>query len=460
MEEFANFNVPRFKGFEDDESTETFFDVDLDQVDGNQETNSENSDNYQSFSVTETANGPIYSLRKSISSSNIVLEQEMERNCALNFKVTSRCDAHLEFLKKRNVAKYCSTAEQVANFWIKPESRFSSKPIAISYTKSKYTIPQSPHLLSQGRCRSTTIMSREDLEFKEFLEAQKDHPKAQPLNKKIFLTPKVPEVPVKQTTVVKPFKLTQVKPKQNEAPQEVFKFQACPIPKSVFSAPKLPVPFKPKRMTKKVQQKKIPPKPQPVVEKRTKVEPFSFDEKIKKMQHQKELKIQKVIQEEKIAREFKATPIMPVVLNNFCKSASSSVKSSKSEDALNGLLLTKSFKATDPKVLYKEPFIPKRANKKTVPINPQLNTITRAQERAEFERRRKEKEEMEEKYRQKRAQEEKEREQLEIQRLRKKAEFKATPISYFKELQIHCDGKVTIPQSPIVKQRSNKENHF
>ncbi|CAH1179910.1 unnamed protein product [Phaedon cochleariae] len=375
-----------------------------------------------------------------------------------------------------NRNNYMPVAEYLNKLQNSTPERFRRKPKQDDafkfHPKLKTTIPQSPHLISTKRNRPTNVLSQDQQEKQDFEEAQKFKIKAHPVNKRILNGPMKPAVQVqkKPSTIPRPFKLTAPLKKVPDSPKKEYEFHANPVPKSLHEPPKpkthrLPVtePQTPKFMKHLAKE---PVKPQPVEEepavrpRSTTILPFSFEMRDMCLRQKRQKLIEKVLEEEKKAREFHARPVPKAILN-ASKNINSTMKHgsfqrSESQRSLTGSDKSKSsenitcqFKARPATVLVKEPFIPKKMDKPLTEIQKfNLNTEIRAKNREVFDHIVKEKEDqlamhkMMEEMRRIQAEEE------ERARLRKMTLYKAQPVKKYKEITIQPSGKVTEPVSP------------
>ncbi|KAF0309571.1 Targeting protein for Xklp2 [Amphibalanus amphitrite] len=260
----------------------------------------------------------------------------------------------------RPVTEFRSTAQLIEGFQRRTPPRFHSRPAgdrpsgSVDAAPSHVTIGRTPPLMTRARSRSTNnIPSREQQELAELEEARQHQVRARPVNRRV-LEQKV-GVPAKQarpTTAVEPFHLTQPAPRTQSAADEttgsaVSEFRAQPAPRAILSAPQgVPArqaapatkPQSPalqlkQRMAerrKEVQVNKEKEQQQsggvvranpipdagvpfrPNVEHRTtRPAPFSFEERDKQRQAEKERKIQEVLEEERRQREFRAQLLPP-----------------------------------------------------------------------------------------------------------------------------------------------------
>ncbi|KAL1517265.1 hypothetical protein ABEB36_001051 [Hypothenemus hampei] len=186
-------------------------------------------------------------------------------------------------------------------------------------------------------------------------------------------------------------------------------------------------------------------------------QPFSFESRDKQIEQKRQNFIKKILDEEKKARTFHANPVPTAIKNRSRKLSSSSCGSNKNLALRQSP--TKEFKARPAVVLHQEPFVPRRAEKPPTEFKEfALNTEKRRDERKYFEKIKQEKEDLLEILK-KRDEELRLLKEKELAaNLRKQAGFKAKPIGKYKPVVIHPSEKVTIPVSPKINSRRNKEN--
>ncbi|CAH0545697.1 unnamed protein product [Brassicogethes aeneus] len=380
-----------------------------------------------------------------------------------------------KFSSAENLRKndFVSVAEAINKFHKGTPIRFKSKP-SILPLSLKTTIPQSPALRTKTRHRDVTTLTSEQRELQEFENEQKFKIKARPINKKILgpmkAMPSAIQKPV--STIPQPFKLTYVPPKkvQPSPKKEVPVFHAKPAPKSLYQEPKL------NSVESKVTEPKTPAfmrrcnslKSLNLVEPKKEEKPKqthpprndTFEERHKIVLKKKEALVNKVLEEEKKAREFHARPA-PRKIYSPCKT-SSKEKLNKSNETLAQNATQPSFKARPPTVLYKKPFVPKKEETQIVVSEFHLYSEIRAKEREEFDRKSKEKEQQTEIIRQQNEERRRKIEEEERVKLRKQTEYKAQPVKKYKPVLIQPSKKVTEPLSPNFMsnkfKQANKEN--
>ncbi|XP_014261637.1 targeting protein for Xklp2 isoform X2 [Cimex lectularius] len=338
--------------------------------------------------------------------------------------------------------KYQTLAEKIYHFENDIPPRFKYKPSSSrvsSQDRLTPTVAVSPNLNTKHR---TLSPSTEEMETKESNDIKRDPIKARPLNRKIFQPPELSKPVARPCTVPVEFQLTQVKPKK---PQKVecFQFKAQPAPKTTHL---LTSSVQKKEVTKQKDASRTHSKQNSfsqftsVTSQKSKVKPFSFEERDKLKQLEKEEKIRKIIQEESTIPTFHANPVPPFITRSSTLSINSTKVPTDSDSYhLRERSLHKKsqgeqeefcqFKAKEPVVLKKEPFLPKKLDKPlTEPCDIVLNTEKRAVERQEFEKTLKEKEE---RFMKMQIEFEKEREACEkeeLARLRKELVHKAKPM--------------------------------
>ncbi|XP_060521882.1 targeting protein for Xklp2 homolog [Cylas formicarius] len=369
-------------------------------------------------------------------------------------------------LGRGSAQKFISFAESVRQFQNRTPQRFRSNPeLKKNPRQPQRTVPHSPALRTKLRHRNIHIPSREEKEMEEYENAKKFKIKAQPVSQKVLRGPvKAAELSKKPITVPEPFAITCPPPKKVAPPEPNFEFHARPVPKSVRE----PLPEAVKRTTPRPRptsakvDKPAPTENKPM--KKTQPEPFSFEERDKMCMSKRQQLIHKILEEERRAREFHARP-MPKSLygggggsRERINSSSSSAGSSKKSESQENVTEVP-FRARPPVVLTKAPFVPKKADRPCVTVEPFfLNTEQRALERGEFQRELLEKEERLAAARRLAEERRLEAEREEIEKLRRAAEIKAQPVKKYKPIQIKPANKVTEPVSPNFHWKRNKEN--
>ncbi|XP_049775313.1 targeting protein for Xklp2 homolog isoform X2 [Schistocerca cancellata] len=408
----------------------------------------------------------------------------------------------LHFEKKSLQKKFVSTAEAMYKFQRSTPERFHTKPVIDgsqrwqasqvnpSYKKLRCTVPQSPNFTSHLRVRPVTYPSKEEREEAELQQMQKYIFKAAPLKADILKEPQLPKkVDPKPVTKPSPFQLTEVK-KFTGAAKPINESQTVRTNRNIFPDEKRAArsehntdhPVWEKKVAEAVANKDMEQKG---VKKATPIKrvtvpaPFTFEERDRIRQQQKEEKIRQVLEEEKRAREFRANPIPKSVK---CSVSQSELKSHpptqpepfhlyteerrvQHEEALKAKLeedrraaeVTR-FKARPPVVLMKKPFEPvkpQRVFKEITAIC--LNTDIRSKERERFEMKIKEKEMLMEEYRRQLKEEQEREEEEEKARLRREAIHKAQPISKYAPVVVAKSTKeLTVPESPFSRTKTYK----
>ncbi|KAL0273481.1 UNVERIFIED_CONTAM: hypothetical protein PYX00_006135 [Menopon gallinae] len=384
--------------------------------------------------------------------------------------------------------KFVSLAERIQHFHLDTPDRFRTIPkqrkstIVPQLKKLRQTIPKTPVLSAKYRHRPVNFPNEKEREEMELAEMKKHQIKAYPLNEKILKGPILnvkSAVEKKPTTVPEPFKLTEAKKKEH--PQSpVFVFKAHPLPATILNGPvgvppkkvaKTTVPQTPKikvplRFTNIMGSETKGPNPDKTITgKTTKIEPFSFDQKMKEMLIKKEENIKKVIEEERKAHSsFKALPLpnylgRGVVTHNtsFNRSItrpnySTLLNSAKKEQEKPSVSRSATvFKARPATVVHQKPFVPVKPKHEAVFTEDIcLNTEKRALERQKFDEMIKKKEEQQAQILRERKEEEERLEQQKKLEERKLTEFKAKPVPKYKPFEIlPSDPSIlTLPKTP------------
>jgi len=273
----------------------------------------------------------------------------------------------------------------------------------MSIKRAKLTIAKTPKLMTKFRTRPRTALTQEERE-ELIMDEIKKHPiKPLPLNEKILHSVEAcSKPPTRPATVPKPFHLSDVKKKVSmTVEEEPFRFKAKPyIPTTNRTS------LRPRKYSVasdsgdgSVVMKTV----DGIIlldhqrnNTSTTIKPFSFDERDKERFKKKEEKIKKIIEDETKGREFHAKPLPSYLKSNRTMSVISE-EGTCADDSLASLRTTRSTKRDDekenkrfvaqpPTVLHKKPFQPKKPEKQPLePLNIQLHTEKRAQERAEQE---------------------------------------------------------------------------
>lgn len=375
-------------------------------------------------------------------------------------------------------SKFISLAEGVHRFQVSTPPRFHSSSKHNGMIKRKcvnmpklLTIPQSPSLKTKTRSRPVDYPTAQEREEKEVEEIKSFKLLANPLNPKVFATPKLGQRMPKEPVVVEPFNLTEFKKKEVKKTSSPFVFKAKQVPKAILEHPtgipekkKIPItnPSTPSvlskhrqkfQMIQEVSDGKLKvvyedayntgvPLPGSKLEK-TVPKPFSFEERTKMIFKLKEEKIKQVLQEEKEARIFHANPLPKYMkkMPKYLDVSQSTCKSSDSEEVSKPI-----FKAQPASVLYKQPFVPKKSEQSSIaPNNIVLHTEQRAKQRAEFDAALKEHyQSIEEEMRRRREREQQKAEE-EAALLRQQTVIKANPIRYYKPVLEVAKASLTSP---------------
>jgi len=417
--------------------------------------------------------------------------------------------------------KFKSQAELIQNFQKGTPDRFRSKPQAGTRTRhrsaspgpARITIPHTPQLSTRGRSRPAAVLSREEREELELEELKNKQFKAKGVGETVPKF-KYGDVEKKPCTIPQPFHLTNQGqpsiPVQQQEEENVQAFHARPVPKGIMSAPqgvpqkKVQPVIEPQspafalkgRMADRKPKIEIEAAPEPVVKARpaphrgvpvtlpppckkaTIAEPFSFEQRDKLTMEKKEEKIKQIYEEEKRAREFHAKPIMkedavkvpaiqrvaPTKPEPFKLQITDRVEARLTqwqenvEKELEEQKRAAEFKASEPKVLEKAPFIPKPSDKPLSEIsNIVLHSDRRAEEREAFDLKVKQKEVDMEGAKREQEERRKREDEEEVARLRKAAVHKAQPIRNYKPVEVKPSEKpLTLPTSPKFTSGASK----
>ncbi|XP_046990191.1 targeting protein for Xklp2-like isoform X1 [Schistocerca americana] len=407
--------------------------------------------------------------------------------------------------KKPPQKKFVSLAEAMYKFERSTPERFHTRPVIDgsqrwqgsqinpSYKKLRCTVPQSPNFISHLRVRPVTYPSKEEREEAELQQMQKYIFKAAPLKADILKEPQLlKKVEPKPVTKPSPFNLTEVK-KLTGGAKLADTSQMLHTKMNTLPDEKHPVEPDEHNTVHPVWEKKVAEviinndieqkgvKKATPTKRVTVIAPFTFEERDKIRQQQKEEKIRQFLEEEKRAREFHAKPIPKSVK---CSVSQLEVKShsptqpepfhlyteerrrlheeaqkAKLEEERRAAAEAARFKARPPVVLLKKPFEPVKPHRVLKEITDVcLNTEIRSKERERFEMKMKEKEVlMEERRRQLKEEQEREEEE-ERARLRREAIHKAQPIPKYAPIVVTKSTKeLTIPESPFSRTKTNKQ---
>ncbi|XP_007903342.2 targeting protein for Xklp2 isoform X1 [Callorhinchus milii] len=387
--------------------------------------------------------------------------------------------------------------------------------------KMKLTKPLTPLLTTKGRAREATCKSTAEIEADEVEKIQSYRFKAQELNPRILeggpIVPKKP--PVKEPTEPIGFRLETDnrirKREENRKPEDqeqyLFHPRPCPIRilEDVVGVPekrKLPltvphspvfavksrvrIPLKEEQEEKLVKQIKIntmphcavPFKPKPLEEKNVEIQPFSFEARDKERQTLKEKKLQEIRKEMAEVPTFKAQPLPDFDLAQLPEKVVKSptklqpfhlrieergvVRAERWTQMMKEELRQQKeaacFKANPSSAIYREPFVPKKAERSlteklsasVVQESFELATEKRAKERMEFEKYKADKEVMREQAEQEKQNRKEEQERKEIAQLRHDQIHKANPVRHYKKVEIQpSEQQLTVPTTPNFSDR-------
>jgi len=424
--------------------------------------------------------------------------------------------------KRRHSAdtKYKSQAELIQTFQKGTPERFRSKPQSGTRTRHRSaspgpgrTIPTTPQLSTRSRARPVAVLSREEREELELKELKAKQFKAKGVGETVPKF-KYGDVEKKACTIPQPFHLTNqgqpgalVHPPPAEPAQA---FHARPVPKGIMAAPqgvperKVQPVIEPQspafalkgRMADRKPKVEVEPAPEPVIRSRpaphrgvpvalpppckksTIAEPFSFEQRDKMTMEKKEEKIKQIHEDEKKAREFHAKPIMkedavkvpaiqrvaPTKPEPFKLCIEERVESRLTqwqknvEKELEEQKKAAQFKASEPKVLEKTPFVPRPSDKPLSEIaNIVLHSDRRAEERVAFDLKLKQREVDLEGAKREQEERRKREEEEDVARLRKAAVHKAQPIRNYKPVEVKPSEKpLTLPSSPKFQSGTTK----
>jgi len=341
--------------------------------------------------------------------------------------------------------------------------QFHAKKVGETVPKFKYgevekkpcTVPEPFNLVLASKPKAEPIVPQQQVE--------PFHPK--PLNKKILQGPtgvpdriNLPIVEPESPAFALKDRLQTRRQAAEPIVAEIKQFKAKPVPHGG-----------------------VPVSLPPMSKRATVPQPFSFSERDEQSIAKKEEKIRKQHEEEKAAREFHAHPIpkgldqpklpekkvLPATkAEPFKLAIEERVESrlNKWQEDINKELeeqkAATNFKATESKVVTKAPFVPKPAEKPPVEMcNFTLHTDRRAEERQTYELEKKRKEVDLEQMKRQQEERKKREEEEEVARLRKQAVHKAQPIRGYKPVEIKPSEKpLTLPVSPRLKSTRSKAN--
>ncbi|NWV18137.1 TPX2B protein, partial [Origma solitaria] len=422
--------------------------------------------------------------------------------------------------------EYVSFAEQVEAFQKRTPPRYhlrsrkseegsvSGKPV-----KARLTHPKTPVLRTKQRLRPVTCKTAAELEAEEIEKIQQYKFKARELNHKIFeggpLLPKKP--PVKELTQPIGFQLEiekriQERESKKQQEEERFEFHSRPCPTKILEdvvgvpekkALPVTVPKSPAfvlksrtRVSDREEEKEkeevavikanpmphygVPFKPKMPEQRHVEVCPFSFDARDRERQIQKEKKIEELQKEEvpkfkalplpyfdevKLPEKKVKTPTQPEPFHlQVDERGAAKLQSWKQqlEEDLKRQKEAACFKARPNRVMYQEPFVPKKEHKmlseslsgSVVPESFELATERRAKERQEFEKQLADAEALRERNAERIRQQEEEREKEEVAKLRQEMVHKANPIRKYRSVEVKpSDQPLTMPKSPNFSDR-------
>ncbi|XP_053555846.1 targeting protein for Xklp2 isoform X2 [Bombina bombina] len=421
-------------------------------------------------------------------------------------------------LEESDSGKYVSTAEQVLAFCKKTPTRYHLRsrqkdmegPSPVKAFKQKLTNPKTPLLVTKQRYRPATCKSSAEMETEELDKLQQFKFKAQELDPRILegvhIFPKKP--PVKEPTKAIGFDLEiekriKQREKKEEDEEETYSFHSRPCPTKILedvvgvpekktlpvTVPKSPAFALKNRVRVQEEEEEeeevpvikanpmphygVPFKPKLPEQRQVEVNPFSFCDRDRAKQLQKEKKLDDLRKEE--VPKFKAQPLpqfdyislpekkikMPTQQEPFQleidKRGSSKIQRWKQQmqEELKQQKEMATFKARPNTVTHQEPFVPKKENRSlTVQEGFELATERRAKERQEFERRLAETETQKQLLEEEERRRQEEQEKEEINRLRHELVHKAQPIRKFRSVEVKAsDVPLTIPKSPKFSDR-------
>ncbi|XP_041061093.1 targeting protein for Xklp2 isoform X1 [Carcharodon carcharias] len=424
-----------------------------------------------------------------------------------------------------DVQGYVSLAQQVEAFQSRTPKRYQLRsshqveegPYKVS-EKIKLTRPHTPMLATKTRARPITCKSTAEIEAEELEKIQSYKFKAQEVNPRLLeggaILPKKPLV--KEPTKPIGFDLEIEKRirerEENRKPEEMedHSFHSRPCPTRILedvvgvpekrllpiTLPKSPaftmknrvrIPHKEEKEEQHVikanpmPHSAVPFKPKFSEEKHKEIQPFSFEARDKHREALKEKKIQELRKELTEFPAFKAqllpdfdstrlpekvvkspTKVQPFHLRLEERGAVRDQRwTQMMKEELRQQKEATCFKANPNSVIYREPFLPKKADRSlmenfdsTVQEKFELATEKRAKERAEFEMRKAEKESMREKFEEEKQKELEEREKEEIARLRQELVHKANPVRNYRKVEIKpSEQQLTVPHTPNFSDR-------
>uniref|UniRef100_UPI00398E4CDD targeting protein for Xklp2 n=1 Tax=Pristiophorus japonicus TaxID=55135 RepID=UPI00398E4CDD len=384
-------------------------------------------------------------------------------------------------------------------------------PVRLQLTRA-----HTPLLATKSRARPITCKSAAEIEAKELEEMQSYKFKAQEVNSRILeggpLLPKKRQV--KEPTQPIGFdleiekRIREREENRKPEPEDDYKFHSRPCPTRILedvvgvpekrqlpiTMPKSPAFIMRNRMRipHKVEEKEekhvvkanpmphyaVPFKPKSSEDKTVEIQPFSFEARDKQREVLKEKKIQELRKEMTEFPAFKAQllpdfesarlpekvikPVTKVQPFHLRMEERGAIRDQRWAQMMKEELRQQKdavcFKANPNSIIYREPFLPKKADRSltdsVLQDNFELATEKRAKERMEFEMYKAEKESMREKVNQERRKEIEENERAETTRLRQELVHKANPIRHYKKVEIKAsEEQLTIPRTPNFSDR-------
>ncbi|XP_062897619.1 targeting protein for Xklp2 isoform X1 [Mobula hypostoma] len=385
--------------------------------------------------------------------------------------------------------------------------------------KVKLTKPHTPLLTTKSRARPATCKSAAEIEAEELEKIQSYKFKAQEVKPRILeggpVLPKKPHVkePTKpigfDLEIEKRIREREENRKHEEVEDYTFHSRPCPskilddvvgVPEKKIlpiTMPKSPaftlkncvrMPFKEeeKKETRVIKANPVPHyavpfKPKSTGETVTAVQPFSFETRDKEREALKQKKIEEMRKKEAEVPVFKAQllpdfesaqlpekvvkPVTKVEPFHLRLDERGAYKEQEWAEMMKEELKKQKeaacFKARPNSVVYREPFLPKKADQSLTERFPslaqekfELATEKRAKERMEFEMHKAQKEAFREKREQECKKEAEEHERDEIARLRQELVHKANPIRQYKKIEIKpSDQPLTVPHTPHFSER-------
>ncbi|XP_075427844.1 targeting protein for Xklp2 isoform X1 [Ascaphus truei] len=417
-----------------------------------------------------------------------------------------------------NSGQFISTAAQVQAFYRRTPSRYHLRskqrdqegPSPVKQMKPKLTHPKTPLLQTKQRHRPVSCKSTIEVEAEELAKQQQYKFKARELDSRMLegalILPNKPSM--KEPTKAIGFNLEiekriQQREKKEEEVEEAFTFHSRPCPTKILSdvvgvpdkkmlpvtVPKSPA-FALKNRVRVLSQEEeeeeapvikaipmphygIPFKPKLPEQRQVEACPFSFNDRDRESQQQKEKKLEELRNEE--VPTFKAHPLPQF---DHISLPDKKVKSltkqepfhlqideravaktqrwmQQMKEELKQQKEMSTFKARPNTVTHQEPFLPKKDTKiLTVQDGFELATEKRARERQEFEKRIAELETQKGLLEEEERLHQEEQAKEEIVRLRHELVHKAQPIRKYKGVEVKAsDLPLTIPKAPNFSDR-------